>query len=68
MIVLYMPQYVSYSPNKFQASYISTTKCQLLSMNVSYCQQISGVLPRMLGTYPIYEVYMKLSGSEMSYT
>ena len=40
-----------------------------LPRNVSYCQpkcQLSYL--EMLGTYPVYQVYMKLSGIEMSYT
>ena len=57
-----MPQYVSYSPNKFQASYIPYHE---MSATVNKCQ-VS--YPEMLGTYPVYQVYMKLSGSEMSYT
>ena len=49
--------------NKFQVSYLYTMKCQLLSCNkcpVSYLE--------MLGTYPTQQVYMKLLGTEMSYT
>jgi len=52
MIVPYMRQYVSYSPNKFQVSYIPTTKCQLRTVNkcqVSYLE--------MLGTYPIAGIH-----------
>ena len=51
MIVPYMPQYVSYSPNKFQVSYIPTMKCQLL---VKKCQVR---YLEMLATYPIAGIH-----------
>ena len=36
-----------------------------MSATVNKCQ-VSYL--EMLGTYPVYQVYMKLSGSEMPYT
>ena len=52
MIVPYMPQYVSYSPNKFQVSYIPIY--HEMSAIVKKCQVR---YLEMLGIYPIAGIH-----------